>query len=64
MENAKSETVRLRAAEFLVGDGKAPQVSVTVDARPSAGYAYIRPGQQVVDITPEAPTPSADTIER
>ena len=48
MRNARSENVRLRAAEFLAGDGKAPQVAVHVDAR--GGYEYVPPGARVVDI--------------
>lgn len=45
MQNAKSESIRARMAEFLAGDGKAPSVQVTIDARqvPSANYTYRRP---------------------
>ncbi|MCB1342713.1 MAG: hypothetical protein KDK24_16920 [Pseudooceanicola sp.] len=52
MKNAKSEAVRARMIEFLAGDGKAPAVSVNVDARqaPARGYEFVRPGQSVVQI--------------
>lgn len=51
MHNAKSENVRARMAEFLAGDGKAPQVAVHVDARSAPrGYEMVRPGQRVVEI--------------
>lgn len=54
MRNAKSETVRARMAEFLLSDGKSPQVAVHVDARQSAGYEFVRSGQQVVEIVDAA----------
>lgn len=51
MENAKSETVRARMAEFLVSEGKAPQVAVHIDARPQmGGYEYVPPGSRLVDV--------------
>ena len=51
MENAKSETVRARMAEFLASEGKAPQVAVHVDARPQmGGYEYMPPGSRMVDV--------------
>lgn len=51
MLNAKSETIRARMVEFLAGDGKAPQVSVHVDARQQgAGYEYVPPGSEVIEI--------------
>ncbi|MEO8242959.1 MAG: hypothetical protein ABI832_11625 [bacterium] len=46
MQNSKDEKIRARMAEFLAGDGKAPSVSVSIDARqalPQASYAFIRP---------------------
>jgi hypothetical protein len=49
MLNAKSEAVRARMAEFLASDAKAPQVAVHIDARQSAGYEYVPPGQKFVD---------------
>ncbi len=52
MLNSKSETVRARMVEFFAGDGKASPVSVHVDARHGAGYEYVRPDQQVVEIQP------------
>jgi len=52
MLNAKSEAVRARMVEFLVGDGKAPQVAVHVGARTCGGYEYIRPGERLIEITP------------
>lgn len=55
MMNASSENVRLRAAEFLAGDGKAPQVAVHVDAR-GGGYEYAQPGQRIVEIENSAST--------
>ncbi len=45
-----SDAVRARMVEFLAGDGKTPQVALHIDARPSAGYEYIRPGARVVEI--------------
>ena len=57
MLNASSENVRLRAAEFLAGDGKAPQVAVHVDARQGGGYEYVRPGEKVVEIECEPGEP-------
>ncbi len=55
MQNAKSETIRARMVEFLAGDGKAPQVSVHVDARQQgAGYEYVPPSAEVVEIEPES----------
>ena len=53
MMNGKSENVRLKAAEFLAGDGKGPAVAVHVDARQSPGYAYVKPGAKVVEIEPD-----------
>lgn len=51
MLNAKSESVRARMAEFLAGDGKAPQVAVHIDARQErGGYEFVRPGQHLVEI--------------
>jgi hypothetical protein len=51
MLNAKSEAIRARMAEFLAGDGKAPQVAVHIDARPErGGYEFVRPGQRLVEI--------------
>ena len=69
MQNAKSETVRARMAEFLASEGKTPQVAVHVDARTSApqGYEFVRPGQQIVDIVEDveaakkADAPAAQT---
>lgn len=62
MLNAKSETVRARMAEFLAGDGKTPTVAVHVDARQigGAGYEYVRPGQNVVEIV-DGVGPTDDT---
>lgn len=54
MMNARSENVRLRAAEFLAGDGKAPQVAVHVDAR-GGGYEYPLPGQRIVELEAVGP---------
>ncbi|MEO1138124.1 MAG: hypothetical protein AAFW87_01600 [Pseudomonadota bacterium] len=51
MMNAKSETVRLRAAEFLAGNGKTAAVAIHVDAR-ARGYEYPEPGQRIVEIEP------------
>lgn len=54
MENSKSDSVRARMAEFLANGGKTGNsVNVHVDARPM-GYEYVRPGQCVVEIQPEA----------
>ncbi|GHE05553.1 hypothetical protein U879_03570 [Defluviimonas sp. 20V17] len=53
MLHAKSESIRARMAEFLASDGKAPQVSVNIDARQGGGYEYRRPGQRVVEIEEE-----------
>lgn len=50
MRNAKSESVRARMVEFLLADGKAPQVAVHVDARQTGGYEFARPGQKIVDV--------------
>ncbi|MBY6163423.1 hypothetical protein KUV73_21260 [Mameliella alba] len=59
MENAKSETVRARMAEFLASEGKAPQVAVHVDARPqTGGYEYVPPGSQVVEVKAQRSTPT------
>ncbi len=50
MENAESETIKMRAIEFLANEGKtANSVNVHVDAR-QGGYEYVRPGQQLVEI--------------
>ena len=46
MKNAKSEAIRARMAEFLAGDGKAPAVQVSIDARqafPPTIYTFTRP---------------------
>ena len=57
MEHAKSESVRARMAEFLANEGKSGNtVNVHVDAR-QTGYEYIRPGQRIVEIEPDCPTP-------
>ncbi len=51
MLNAKSEAIRARMAEFLAGDGKAPQVAVHIDARQErGGYEFVRPGSRLVEI--------------
>ena len=51
MLNAKSEAVRARMAEFLAGDGKAPQVAVHIDARQErGGYEFVPPGSRLVEI--------------
>ncbi len=53
MQNAKSETIRARMAEFLASGGKASSgVNVHVDARQGhpQGYEFIRPGQKVVEV--------------
>lgn len=51
MLTAKSEAVRARMAEFLAGDGKAPQVAVHIDARQErGGYEFVRPGKRLVEI--------------
>lgn len=57
MLNAKSEAIRARMCEFLAGDCKVSPVSVHIDARQErAGYEFVRPGQQVVDIVPTTST--------
>lgn len=50
MLNSKSEAVRARMVEFFASDGKVSPVSVHIDARQTAGYEFVRPGQQVVEI--------------
>jgi hypothetical protein len=62
MLNAKSEAVRARMAEFLAGDGKAPQVAVHIDARQEPnGYEFRRPGQRVVEISDGLVEPQTTT---
>lgn len=65
MENAKSETVRARMVEFLLSDGKAPTVSVNVDARPfNGGYEFVPKGHRLVEIIPpDAPEGAAEPAE-
>ena len=61
MQNAKSETVRARMAEFLLSEGKAPQVAVNIDNRQfttGRGYAFVPPGADVVEILSPEPTES------
>ena len=65
MHNAKSETVRARMAEFLAGDGRAPQVSVHVDAQGApTGYEMARPGQRIVEIQDSEGNTTAEFDDR
>lgn len=53
MESAKSEQVRLKAVEFLAGEGRkdaATQVNVQIN-QGVRGYEYVPPGARVVDVT-------------
>lgn len=51
LESTTDDRVRLKLIELLMSDGKAPAVSVNVDARTgSGGYEYLRPGQRLVEI--------------
>ena len=56
MENAESETVRARMCEFFASDAKVSPVSVHVDARTieAPAYAYVRPGEKLVDVVDRA----------
>ena len=55
MQNAKSESVRARMAEFLASEDKAPQIAVHVDARQQPReYEYVPPGRRLVEIEAEA----------
>lgn len=63
MHNADSENVKMRAVEFLAGEGKGSSVNVAVNVQNNVGggdYAYVRPGQRMVDITPSTDTQSVD----
>lgn len=52
MNNAQSESVRARMAEFLASDGKSGGVNVAVQINnpPAQGYEYPRPNQKVYEI--------------
>lgn len=60
MENAKSESTKARMVEFLAGERKQTSVNVQVNNNlaPSEGYEYVRPGAQIVDITPSTDEPT------
>lgn len=52
MDGAKSEAVRMRAVEFLAGEGKGNAVNVQINNNISGdrGYEYARPDQEIVVI--------------
>ena len=54
MLNSKSEAVRARMVEFFASDGKVSPVSIKINARQTRGYEYASPGQQIVEIRPNA----------
>ena len=57
MQNAQSESVKARMVEFFAG-ATSKGVAVTVNNNnniASTGYEMARPGQRIVDITPNTP---------
>lgn len=62
MNNSRSDAVRMKAVEFVArvgGISPIDQSEIHVShSGPSAGYAWVKPGQMVVDITPETDTQS------
>ena len=65
MRESKSDAVKARMVEFLAGEGKgnAVNVAVQVNNHMANGYEYVRPGAQIVDITPAPDSPSSDRDE-
>lgn len=60
MDNAKSESVRMRAVEFFAGEMRGPAVQVTVNTG-QKGYEYVPPNARVIEIEAEPDSASPDT---
>ena len=53
MQEGQPATVRARMVEFFAGESKKAVSPVTVNVGQSPGYTYIRPGERVIDVTPD-----------
>jgi predicted transcriptional regulator len=69
LEDSKSDAVKARMVEFLAGESKGQTINIgisTGSGGPSAGYEFVRPGQEVVMIRPARrsdTTEDADIID-
>jgi hypothetical protein len=61
MGPSQPATVRARMVEFFAGEAKkGAQTNVTVNVGEAPGYAYIRPGERVIDIAADSTSPALD----